>query len=274
MTFGYLLGRAAAAATVAIAASCGPVSAQERAPASAAGGPKCSVAADIARFDIALTRLALRLSGGLPIKIVAVGSSSTFGHGASSPTSTYPSRLQAELSRHFPGHPITVINRGVNGEEAGDMLARFETGVIAENPHLVIWQVGTNSMLRDRPLDSRATVLHAGIARLKASRTDIVLMDPQYAPYVLAKANRHAFIAQVAETAKEEKVGLLRRYDIMRRWHETEGLPIDTFVTRDGLHLNDWGYACIAKSLGMAIADAATRPTETAAAPRSAPSQR
>ena len=35
------------------------------------------------------------------------------------------------------------------GEEAADMLARFETGVIAEHPHLVLWQVGTNSVLRD-----------------------------------------------------------------------------------------------------------------------------
>jgi len=31
-------------------------------------------------------------------------------------------------------------------------------------------------------------------------------------------------------------------------------------VIADGLHLNDWGYACMAKGLGMAIAEAAQRP--------------
>ena len=36
----------------------------------------------------------------------------------------------------------------------------------------------------------------------------------------------------------------------------------------DGLHLNDWSYACFAKALGASIAEAATRPTATAAAPR------
>lgn len=257
----------AVAAVVFIA--CGPVSAQDRAPAAAARAPRCNVPADIARFDLPLSRVAFRLSGGLPIKIVAIGSSSTSGAGASSPSASYPSRLEAELHRHFPGHPLTVINRGVNGDEAADMLARFENGVIAERPHLVIWQIGTNSLLRDHPLDARAGVLQGGIRRLKASRTDVVLMDPQYAPRVLAKADHDVVLARIAQAAKEEKIGLLRRYEMMRRWRESEGLPFETFVTPDGLHMNDWGYACLAKSLGTAIADAATRPTETAAVPRS-----
>lgn len=184
------------------------------------------------------------------------------------PANSYPSRLEGELRAHFRGHPLTVVNRGVGGEEAADMLARFEANVVAENPHLVIWQVGTNSLLRDRPLDGGSRILKEGIARLKASRMDVVLMDPQYAPRVLAKAEHDTAVAQIANSAKEQKIGLLRRYDMMRHWHEIEQLPFETFVTPDGLHMNDWGYACLATSLGVAIADAATRPTETAAVPQ------
>jgi len=242
--------------------------AQDRAPSAATAAPKCSVQPDIARFSYPLPRLSLRLSGGLPIKIVAIGSSSTSGAGASSPANAYPSRLEGELRAHFPGHPLTVVNRGVGGEEAVDMLARFDTSVMAENPHLVIWQVGTNSLLRDRPLDGRSRILQEGIEQLKARRMDVVLMDPQYAPRVLAKADRDAAVAQIAETAKQEKIGLLRRYDMMRHWYDSERLPFETFVTPDGLHMNDWGYACLAASLGVAIAEAANRPTETAAVPQ------
>lgn len=244
------------------------LSAGAAAVAAAPPAPKCLVQSDIARFDLPLPRLAFRIAAGLPLKIVAIGSSSTYGAGASRPSNSYPSRLEVELKRHFPGHEITVVNRGVNGEEAPDMLARFETGVIAEDPHLVIWQVGTNSLLRDRPLDPRGLVLHDGLARLKAIFSEVVLMDPQYAPRVLAKPDHDAVVAQIAQVAKQEKVGLLRRYEMMRRWSESEGLPFDAFVSPDGLHMNDWSYSCLAKTLGATIAEAVNRPTETAAAPR------
>jgi hypothetical protein len=36
----------------------------------------------------------------------------------------------------------------------------------------------------------------------------------------------------------------------MREWHENQALPIDSFVIADGLHMNDWGYACFAQLLG------------------------
>ncbi len=244
-----------------------PKAADAKAADAKAADAKCAVQADIARFDQRLSRVALRLAGGVPIKIVAIGSSSTFGAGASSPANSYPSRLEAELRQHFPDHPITVVNRGVNGEEATDMVARFEKSVIAEDPHLVIWQVGTNSLLRDRPLDVRSRILQDGIAQLKSQRMDVVLMDPQYAPRVLAKTEHEAAVTQIASAAKEQKVGLMHRYDMMRRWYETDHLAFETFVTSDGLHMNDWGYRCLATSLGVAIADAATRPTETAVLP-------
>jgi lysophospholipase L1-like esterase len=247
-----------------------PVALPAPAATPAIAKPNCNVSADQVRLDRPLTRAALRLSGGQPIKIVAIGSSSTYGAGASSRTATYPSRLAVELGKHFPGQEFTVLNRGVNGEEAADMLARFETAVIAEKPHLVLWQVGTNSVLRDRPLDARSTLLHEGIARLKAIRADIVLVDPQFAPRVIAKAGAEDMVALLAKVAKEEKVDLFHRFAMMRQWRDAEGLPFEAFVSPDGLHMNDWSYSCLAKGLGVAIAEAATRPTATASAPRMA----
>jgi len=52
----------------------------------------------------------------------------------------------------------------------------------------------------------------------------------------------------------------------MKHWSEVDHMAFETFVSSDGLHMNDWGYACMAKGLGMAIAEAAQRPVVSAKA--------
>jgi len=151
------------------------------------------------------------------------------------------------------------------------MLARLDTGVIAEKPDLVLWQVGTNSVLRDKAVLPHAPLLHEGLARLKATGADVVLIDPQYAPRVISKPNCQGMVSLIATAAKAEHVGVFHRFELMRRWREIEQLPFETFVSADGLHMNDWSYACLAKALGTAIAEAATRPTATAVGPHAAP---
>jgi len=233
----------------------------------------CSAPAQFTRFDRPLLRTARRLASGEPLTIVAIGSSSTAGAGASSPDASYPSRLAVELHMRFPAEAVTVLNRGVNGEETENMLARFAGQVIAEHPQLVLWQVGTNSVLRDHPIKPHAVQLHDGIDQLKAIGADVVLMDPQYAPKVLAKAETPDMVEQIALTAKEENVDLFQRFAVMRDWYEVQHLSFDTFVSPDGLHMNDWSYSCVATLLAGAVAEAATRPIASAAAP-SAPATR
>jgi acyl-CoA thioesterase I len=237
-------------------------------PPGGSGEVVCHGPARLARLDRPLQHTARQLAAGKPLVIVAIGSSSTAGARASSPAATYPSRLAVELQKLLPGHAITVLNRGVNGEETADMMARFSTGVIAEHPQLVLWQVGTNSVLRDHPLAPHAAELHQGIAELKAIDADVVLIDPQYAPRVLAKSETPGMVDLIAVAARDENVGLFRRFAIMRDWYENQHRSFDVFISRDGLHMNDWGYACWAKLLAASIVDAASPPVASIAAPR------
>jgi hypothetical protein len=92
----------------------------------------------------------------------------------------------------------------------------------------------------------------------------VVLIDPQYAPKVLVKSETPGMVDQIATAAKEENVDLFKRFAVMRNWFEVQHLPFDTFVSPDGLHMNDWGYACVAKLLANGIAEAATRPVASA----------
>jgi len=229
-------------------------------------GFTCSAPTEFTRLNYPLRHAARRLASGEPLTIVAIGSSSTAGAGASSPAASYPSRLAVELKQRFPTHDIIVLNRGVNGEMTEQMMARFESGVIAAHPDLVLWQVGTNSVLRDRPLRSHSVLLHEGITQLKEAGTDVVLIDMQFAPRVLAKPETPGMEDQIAVAAKDESVDLFRRFAVMRNWHDVQHIPFDAFVAPDELHMNDWGYGCVAKLLAAGIADAATRPIASAAA--------
>ncbi|MDQ2083314.1 SGNH/GDSL hydrolase family protein [Xanthobacteraceae bacterium Astr-EGSB] len=248
------------AAAAALVVSILPAGAQEGAQLGGQTAKRsCSAPADVVRLEHPLKRTAARMAAREPLTIVAIGSSSTAGAGASSPQNSYPSRLEAELEHLYPGRSITVLNRGVNGEEANDMLARFETSVMAEKPDLVLWQVGTNSVLRSSPLAEASILIREGVRRLKASGADVVLVDPQFAPKVIAKPEAEVMLGILASTAKETGVDLFRRFAAMRHWHKQEGIPFSVFITPDDLHMNDWGYACVARLMAGAISEAINR---------------
>jgi len=228
--------------------------------------PNCTTPQDLVRLANPLAHVSKKVAAGDPITVVAIGSSSTSGAGASSPAANYPSRLLIELQQHFPKVSITVLNRGVGGEEIADMLQRFDSAVIAAKPDLVLWQVGTNSVIRGHQLGDHGALIRAGLAKIRAVGADVVLIDPQFAPKVIAKPDAEAMVALISATAKREDVDLFRRFEIMRHWRDVDHLSFETFVSPDGLHMNDWSYSCMAKGLGHAIAEAAQRPIMSATA--------
>jgi lysophospholipase L1-like esterase len=200
------------------------------------------------------------VAAGRAVTIMALGSSSTAGAGASAPAASYPAQLEAELRSRFPGVAITVVNRGVNGEEAADMLRRFDQAAPNDKPDVVLWQLGTNTVLRDQPIAEVDKLLTEGLMRMKALGADVVLIDPQFAPQVVGKRDAEGMVRLIAAASTSRSVDLFPRFKVMREWHEAEAIPFETFLSPDLLHLNDWGYACFAKLLGAAIAEAATRP--------------
>jgi lysophospholipase L1-like esterase len=198
-----------------------------------------------------LPHVAGKLASGQPVEIIAFGSSSTAGYGTSSPEFTYPNRLAAQLRRQYPNVEITVVNRGKGGEDAAEMMKRLQTEVIDMKPDMVIWQVGTNAVLRNVDPDETAKLVEDGIMRIQAAGADLVLVDPQYSPRVTERAeSANKMVRLLGRVAELRHVGIFPRFQIMRDWHEKQAIPIDNFVIADGLHMNDWGYACFAQLLG------------------------
>jgi lysophospholipase L1-like esterase len=118
-------------------------------------------------------------------------------------------------------------------------------------PDLVIWQVGTNAVLRNLDPDVTAQTVQDGVARIQTTGADVVLVDLQYSPRVTEHAEGSTRMVKLLHrVAQLRHIGVFPRFEVMRQWHESQALPIDTFVIADGLHMNDWGYACFAQILG------------------------
>jgi lysophospholipase L1-like esterase len=199
-----------------------------------------------------LPHVAAKLVAGKPVVIVAFGSSSTAGYGATSPDFNYPNRLATQLRRQYPTADITVINAGIGGEDAPEMMKRLQKEVIDVHPDLVIWQVGTNAVLRNLDPGDTARMVEDGISRIQAAGgADVVLVDPQYSPRVTERPESASkMVKLLGKVAELRHVGIFPRFEVMRDWHEKQALPVESFVIADGLHMNDWGYACFAQLLG------------------------
>lgn len=213
----------------------------------------CPAAKTPDRLSLPLVKLSAKLRAGEPVTIVAIGSSSTAGAGSTKPELSYPSRLEAVLRERFPDGDIKVINRGINGQDAPEMLARFDTDVVALHPNLVLWQAGVNALFRENGVATAEKLLRDAIQRTKAIGADMLIIDPQYSTRVLQDSDTADMLRVMDKVGREEGVGVYHRFALMRGWHETAGLPMESFLWKDGFHMNDWGYDCFARDLGRAL---------------------
>ncbi|MBV8131649.1 MAG: SGNH/GDSL hydrolase family protein [Alphaproteobacteria bacterium] len=218
------------------------------------GVPSCAVSPALSEIGVALDRSARRIDQGSPLTIVAMGSSSTLGVGASAPSMTYPSRLDRELRDRFPAVEIRVLNRGIGGQDVGEELNRLDRDVVAEHPDLVIWQVGTNAVLRRDDLTVDEQLIRQGVSLMKEVGIDVVLMDLQYARRVLTRPSWGEMERVIGEIARSDHVGLFRRFEIMKEWDHTQQLAPAPMIGPDGLHMTDASYGCLASELAEALA--------------------
>lgn len=220
-------------------------------PAIAARADPCETAAPV--LDANGVKLGNLDSGAdRVLDILAIGSSSTEGIGASSPARTYPAQLADELSNKDGIHAL-VRNAGIGGELAIKTLQRLKAALKVGWPELVIWQVGTNDALVgvDEAL-FRATV-ESGVAAARAAGVPLLLVDPQFASKVPDIARYERFVGIVDRTGERLRVPVVSRYAMMKQ----RGKNALALLSGDGLHMNDLGYRCLAHAIAEEIEGAA-----------------
>jgi hypothetical protein len=203
------------------------------------------------------------LHGKAPVRIVAMGSSSTAGRGDH--VVPYPARLEMYLRWEYqekfpPQRKLDVLNRGKGGEEAPEEVLRFDD-IFDEKPSLVIWQVGTNAVFRKtHKIKDTADAIRSGLEKLAAKDLDVLLIDPQYVTAMLRDEcadESEQMVSLIAAAAEQAKVNLFRRWALMRHWHVHNSVAladmIDPADQIDQLHQNDWSTMLISQALREAI---------------------
>ncbi len=214
--------------------------------------PQCEApAADIAA-PAPLPHLAdLLANKSAAVRILAIGSSSTWGVGASSRKKTYPALLRNILEGALKGVKAEIVNRGVSGEVAQTTAERLRTAVALDKPDLVLWQVGTNDALARVEAGDFEDTLRSTISWLKASDIDVVLVGLQYAPKFVRDDSYTAIREALKKVAVAENVLYVSRFDAMKFIAQNQ--TGEQLISGDDLHLDDLGYECMAEHISRAV---------------------
>lgn len=193
-----------------------------------------------------------RMGAEQPLHILAIGSSSTEGIGASTPAHAYPAQLEHELTDQ-DGIAADVKNAGIGGELAAKTLPRLLDALKSRWARLVIWQVGTNDAIAGVDETAFRSTIETGVAAARAAGVPLLLMGPQFTATCPDQARYERFVAIVDEVGAKDHVPVLSRFAMMKRRGAKGALGL---LSGDGLHMSDRGYQCVAHAIAEAIEDA------------------
>ena len=194
----------------------------------------------ISRIGTALCALLLLFASpgvaGEP-RVVVLGDSLTAGFGLAQ-EEAFPARLEAALRAE--GHGWRVVDAGVSGDTSAGGLARLDW-VLADQPEIVIVELGANDGLRGLPTDRMEANLDAILARISESGS-LTLLAGMRAPANFGPDYAAAFRAVYERLAA--------RHDVAFYPFFLEGVAMEPALNQpDGIHPNAAGVATIVRRI-------------------------
>jgi acyl-CoA thioesterase I len=196
------------------------------------------------------------------ITIVALGDSTTAGTpGFRSPLEAPPEGEGDATSQYAhwlmrSRRDWRVLNRGVNGERADEIRARFDRDVLSASPRAVVIIAGVNDIYQGRSARSVVRELDAMYGAARAAR--IAVVAGSIIPYDTAGADENARMREVNDWIRAYADGHPREvvFCDTRAAVAAPGAPDRLAASPDGLHPSPDGYRRMADALEPAIARA------------------
>jgi acyl-CoA thioesterase I len=214
----------------------------------------CDAPAELVQDATPLPQVAEHVKSKQALVLVAIGGSSTTGRAAGDSDAAYPHQLELALHARYPGIPITVLNKGVAGETADQMVARMDRDALAADPVLVLWEVGTTDAVHGTDLEQFTATLQAGVTRLREHRIDVMLIDMQYSPDTASVIDFQHYLDGLHQIGDLTDAYVFRRYDIMKYWSDSGVFNFTGVPKPERRQLASKVYACLGERLADAIA--------------------
>ena len=151
-------------------------------------------------------------------------------------------RMWPHLKQDFPDLP--VLNRGLGGCVANDLIVHFDTVVARNEPKLLVTYCGSND------LDDHLTVAEAledytkflTMSHERFPKMRVLLNSVKIAPSRARDIPQVHRLNQGLQSWSSDKPWV-RYLDSSSYLADSNGQPITTYFRADRLHLNDAGYA-------------------------------
>jgi lysophospholipase L1-like esterase len=193
------------------------------------------------------------------VRVVAIGSSSTAGNGASAPGNGYVEVTQNLLAHRTELATFIVINAGVAGNSLADIQARLQHDALSLAPQLVILQVGVN--------DALTQPSQAGVEAFQASLADTVSQIKAVAPVLIVTgqyfpsqpAFYESYMVAMLQVGSQQHVAVFDRYYLMKNAIASGQYSFASLLAADNFHPNDVMHRCTGQVLADLIASKVQR---------------
>lgn len=171
------------------------------------------------------------------LRLLVLGDSLTAGYGLQ-PEDSFPAQLEDAL--HDAGYDVRVINAGVSGDTTAGGLSRLDWA-LADQPHIVLVELGGNDALRGLPPAETFANLEAIIVRLKNHAVSVILAGMR-APRNLGDDYATAFDAIYPHLASKHNLSFYPFF--------LQGVALDPALNQpDGIHPNPAGVREIVRRI-------------------------
>ncbi len=172
-----------------------------------------------------------------PIRILAFGDSLTAGYNLAA-ADAFPAKLGKALRE--AGHPVKISNAGISGDTTAGGRSRLDWA-LAENPEIVILELGANDALRGFDPAETERNLDDMLRRLQAKKITVLLAGMK-APRNLGREYADSFDAIYPRLAAKYNVALYPFF--------LDGVVADPAMNQgDGIHPTAKGVDVIVKRI-------------------------